>query len=208
MFPHVIFGGDYYPEQWSPDIWQEDARLMQEAGVNLVTLGVFAWAKMEPSPGHFDFDWLDQLMDLLYAHGVSVNLATPTASPPAWLVRLHPEILPVTADGVTLWHGSRRHYCPSSQAYRERAAELVTHLAQHVRSHPTLALWHVDNEYACHVTECFCDTSVTAFRQWLQHKYGMLDELNKSWGAAFWGQSFADWQEISPGCNRGGAAFH
>jgi beta-galactosidase len=196
MFPHVIFGGDYYPEQWSPDIWQEDVRLMQEAGVNLVTLGVFAWAKMEPHPGHFDFDWLDQLMDLLYAHGVRVNLATPTASPPAWLVRLHPEILPVTEDGVTLWHGSRRHYCPHSQAYRERAMELVTHLAQHVHSHPALALWHVDNEYACHVTECFCDTSVAAFRQWLHDKYGTLDELNKSWGTAFWGQSFGDWEEI------------
>ncbi len=196
MFPQVIFGGDYYPEQWSPDIWQADARLMQEAGVNRVTLGVFAWAKMEPKPGHYDFAWLDQLMDLLYAHGVRVNLATPTASPPPWLARLHPETLPVTADGVTLYHGSRRHYCPSSQAYRDRAVELVTRLAQHVRSHPALALWHVDNEYACHVTECFCDASVVGFRLWLQHKYVDLDELNKCWGTAFWGQSFAEWEEI------------
>ena len=114
MFPHVVYGADYYPEQWSEEIWREDARLMREAGVNLVTLGVFAWAKMEPAPGHYDFNWLDQVMDLLHAHGIRVDLATPTAAPPAWLVRMKPEILPVTAEGVTLWHGSRRHYCPNS----------------------------------------------------------------------------------------------
>jgi beta-galactosidase len=195
-FPHILYGGDYNPEQWTPDIWREDARLMQDAGVNLVTLAVFAWAKLEPSPGNYDFTWLDQVMELLFAHGVRVALATATASPPPWLVRLHPEILPVTAEGITLWHGSRRHYCPSSQAYRERAAELVTHLAHHYRNHPALALWHVDNEYACHVTECFCDISVAAFRQWLKHRYGSLGELNDRWGTAFWGQRYGDWAEI------------
>src|SRR6266545_2253469 len=97
-FPHMIYGGDYNPDQWPEDVWLEDMRLMQEAGVNLVSLGIFSWTKMEPQPGVFDFMWLDQLMDLLHAHGVSVNLATPTASPPAWMVRLHPEILPVTSE--------------------------------------------------------------------------------------------------------------
>jgi beta-galactosidase len=85
MFSHVVYGADYYPEQWSADVWQEDARLMQEAGVNMVTLGVFAWAKMEPAPGNYDFAWLDQVMDLLHAHAVKVDLATPTAAPlPGW----------------------------------------------------------------------------------------------------------------------------
>ncbi len=196
MFPHVVYGADYYPEQWSEEIWREDARLMREAGVNLVTLGVFAWAKMEPAPGHYDFNWLDQVMDLLHAHGVRVDLATPTAAPPAWLVRMKPEILPVTAEGVTLWHGSRRHYCPNSQAYRDQAADLVRRLAQHVRGHPALALWHVDNEYACHVTECFCDQSVAAFRSWLKQRYGSLDGLNKAWGTNFWGQIYNAWEEI------------
>jgi beta-galactosidase len=196
MFSHVVYGADYYPEQWSAEIWQEDARLMQEAGVNMVTLGVFAWAKMEPAPGQYDFTWLDQVMDLLHAHGVKVDLATPTAAPPAWLVRMHPEILPVTAGGVTLWHGSRRHYCPHSRAYRERAAQLVSHLAQHVRGHPALTLWHVDNEYACHVTECFCERSVVAFRRWLEQRYGALDGLNEAWGTTFWGQIYTAWEEI------------
>jgi beta-galactosidase len=197
MFPHIAYGGDYNPEQWSQDVWQEDARLMQEAGVNLVSLGIFSWAKMEPAPGKYDFTWLDQIMDLLHEHGIRVNLATPTASPPAWLVRLHPEILPVTADGITLWHGSRRHYCPHSAVYHESVKRLVTQLAQHARNHPALSLWHVDNEYACHYSECFCDASIAAFRHWLQERYTTLDALNEAWGTAFWSQHYGDWEEIS-----------
>jgi len=198
MFPHVIYGGDYNPEQWSPEVWQEDARLMQEAGVNLISLGIFSWAKMEPAPGEYDFTWLAQIMDLLHEHGVRVNLATPTASPPAWLVHQHPEILPVTAEGVTLWHGSRRHYCPHSMAYHEAVNRLVTRLAQHARNHPALAMWHIDNEYACHNSECFCEASILAFRHWLRGRYTSLDALNAAWGTAFWGQQYGDWHEIIP----------
>ena len=196
MFPQVVFGGDYNPEQWGPEVWQEDARLMEEAGVNLVSLGIFAWSRLEPAPGVYDFTWLIGIMDLLHAHGVQVNLATPTASPPPWMVRRHPDILPVTADGVTLWHGSRRHYCPHSSSYRTGAQNLVTRMAEKFGDHPALALWHVDNEYACHVTECFCDASIAAFRSWLSQRYGSLDELNKAWGTDFWSQHYGDWEEI------------
>ena len=197
-FPHMIYGGDYNPDQWTPEIWQEDARLMQEAGVNLVSLGIFSWTKMEPKPGVFDFEWLDQLMDLLYAHGVSVNLATPTASPPAWMVRLHPKMLPVTAEGVTLWHGSRRHYCPHNPDYRHHAMRIAMQLAERYKDYPALAMWHVDNEYGCHVGECFCDNSAAAFRIWLKERYGTLDKLNFAWGTAFWSQIYGDWEEIHP----------
>jgi len=197
-FPHIIYGGDYNPDQWTPEIWQEDVRLMKEAGVNLVSLGIFSWTKMEPKPGIFDFDWLDYLMDLLHANGVSVNLATPTASPPAWMVRLHPEMLPVTADGVTLWHGSRRHYCPHNPDYRNYAKRIAAQLARHYKDHPALAMWHVDNEYGCHVSECFCDNSAAAFRMWLKKRYGSLDQLNFAWGTDFWSQVYGDWDEIHP----------
>ena len=197
-FPHIIYGGDYNPDQWTPEVWEEDARLMQEAGVNLVSLGIFSWTKMEPKPGVFDFSWLDHLMDLLHAHGVSVDLATPTASPPAWMVKLHPDMLPVTADGLTLWHGSRRHYCPHNPDYHNYAKRIAAQLAERYKDHPALVMWHVDNEYGCHVGECFCDTSATAFRAWLKEKYKTLDALNFAWGTAFWSQIYGDWEEIHP----------
>jgi beta-galactosidase len=196
--PHLIYGGDYNPEQWPEETWLEDARLMREAGVNLVSLGIFSWARLEPKSGDYDFAWLDRLMDLLHAHGISVNLATPTAAPPAWLVRRHPEMLPVTSEGVILWHGSRRHYCPHSTAYHRHATALVTKLAERYGRHSALVLWHVDNEYGCHVTECFCEISVSAFRQWLQQRYGTLENLNHAWGTAFWSQHYYDWEEVQP----------
>jgi len=197
-FPSMIYGGDYNPDQWPEEIWQEDVTLMQAAGVNLVSLGIFSWAKMEPQPGVFDFAWLDRLMDLLHAHGISVNLATPTASPPAWMARLHPEMLPVTADGVRLWHASRRHYCPHNADYHKYATRIAAKLADRYKNHPALVMWHVDNEYGCHISECFCDNSAAAFRDWLKNRYNSLDDLNFAWGTAFWGQRYADWNEIKP----------
>jgi len=198
QIPKFIYGGDYNPEQWPEEIWQEDVRLMQEAGVNLVSLGIFSWTKLQPGPDTFDFDWLDRIMDLLHAHGVSVNLATPTASPPAWLVRGYPDVLPVTDEGITLWHGSRRHYCPHSPSYHKYVKIIVTKLAERYAGHPALSLWHVDNEYASGVTECFCEHSTSAFRDWLKKRYNTLEKLNSVWGTAFWSQIYTDWEEIHP----------
>ncbi len=194
----IWYGGDYNPEQWPEEVWQEDVRLMQRAGVNLATVGVFSWAKLEPRPGDYDFAWLDRVLDGLHAGGVRVDLATATASPPPWLGKLHPETLPVTEDGTTLWPGSRQHYCPSSPVYREYAARLVTALAERYADHPSLELWHVNNEYGCHVPRCYCDASAEAFRRWLEDKYGTVDELNRAWGTAFWSQRYDSFEEILP----------
>jgi beta-galactosidase len=196
--PHFIYGGDYNPDQWPEETWVEDARLMREAGVNLVSMGIFSWSKIQPQEEEYDFVWLDRLMDLLHEHGVSVNLATPTASPPPWLVRRYPEILPITDEGTRLWHGARRHYCPHSPAYHHYVQQIVSILAEHYKDHPALAMWHVDNEYASGITECFCDHSTFAFRVWLQEKYTSLDGLNHAWGTAFWSQAYGDWEEIHP----------
>ena len=197
-FPHMLYGGDYNPDQWPEETWHEDVRLMQEAGVNLVSLGIFSWTKLEPQPGVFEFGWLDQMMDLLHKHGISVDLATPTAAPPAWMTRQHPEMLPVTADGIQLSIGSRRHYCPHNRDYHLYAKRIAMELAQRYKDHPALVMWHVDNEYACHFGECFCAQSASAFRAWLKQRYLNLEQLNFAWGTAFWSQTYSAWDEIHP----------
>ncbi|WP_306316528.1 MULTISPECIES: beta-galactosidase [unclassified Streptomyces] len=196
--PGLLYGGDYNPEQWPEEVWKEDAALMREAGVSMVTVGVFSWARLQPGPDDWDFGWFDRLLDLLHAHGISVDLATATASPPAWLVRAHPEILPVTADGVRLEFGSRQHYCPSSPEYRAAAVHLARKLAERYGDHPAVALWHIHNEYGDHVTECFCPRSAAHFRDWLRAKYGTVDALNHAWGTAFWSQRYGTYDEVEP----------
>ena len=194
----IAFGGDYNPEQWPREVWDEDVALMREAGVSFVTLGVFSWSWLEPAKGEYEFDWLDEVMDLLHANGIAVDLATATATPPPWLSTAHPDLLPVDRDGHTLWPGSRQAWCPSSPVYREYALALTRQLAQRYHDHPALALWHVSNEYACHNLPCYCDTCAAQFRRWLQQRHGTLDALNDSWGTAFWSQRYTAWEQVLP----------
>lgn len=191
-----LYGGDYNPEQWSEDVWQQDVRLMREAGVNCVSLAIFSWAKIEPQPGQYDFGWLDRVIDLLHANGIRILLATATASPPPWFSRQHPESLPVDKYSLHFKPGSRQHYCPNSTAYRQASAELVNKMAERYGNHPAVLMWHVNNEYACHISECYCDVCRDAFRRWLQTRYGTLDTLNESWGTGFWSQQYSQWDEI------------
>ena len=192
------FGGDWNPEQWSPEVWDEDLRLMREAHVNLVTVGVFSWSHLEPSPGRYDFDWLDRVLDKCLAAGINVDLATATASPPPWMGHRWPESLPVTEDGVRLLYGARQQYCPSSPVYRERALALVERIASRYSEHDAVVMWHVGNEYGAHTSACWCDTSAQAFRDWLTKKYDSLDELNAAWSTTFWSQRFGEWPEVIP----------
>ncbi|NML50888.1 beta-galactosidase [Streptomyces sp. R302] len=194
----LAFGGDYNPEQWPESVWQEDVRLMREAGVTMVSVGIFSWALLEPEPGRYDFGWLDRVLDLLHAHGVRVDLGTPTVAPPAWFYRAHPEALPVTPDGVRLAYGSRGAICHSSPAYRESAARITTELARRYAGHPALALWHVHNEYGVPVSACYCDGCAAHFRRWLDRTYGSVEAVNEAWGTAFWGQRYGSYEEILP----------
>ncbi|WP_327004524.1 beta-galactosidase [Dactylosporangium sp. NBC_01737] len=203
MYPprtgRLCFGADYNPEQWPASVWREDVALMRDAGVTMATVGVFSWAWLEPSPGRYEFGWLDEVLDLLGDNGIAVDLATATASPPPWLSQAHPEVLPVDRDGRRLSFGSRQAYCPSSPWYRTAALSLVERLAERYREHPALAMWHVNNEYGCHVTHCYCDASAAAFRDWLTARYDKdLDALNAAWGTAFWSQRYSDWAQVQP----------
>jgi len=189
------FGGDYNPEQWDRAVWDEDVALMREAGVNLVTLGVFAWASLEPAPGTFTFGWLDDVMDLLHANGISVDLATPTAAPPAWLAREHPETLPVTEDGLVFGFGNRLHYDPTSPVYRRHAARITHALAERYSRHPALAMWHISNEYG---PVAYTPSAAAGFQAWLRRKYGDLDVLNDAWYTRFWSQRYTDWAQVCP----------
>lgn len=191
----IRFGGDYNPEQWPAHVWREDARLMREAHVNLVTVGVFSWARYEPSPGARDFAWLDEVLDVLGEHGVGVDLATPTASPPPWLGVLHPDTLPVDQDGVRLVAGSRNQFSPASRVYREHALAITDALVARYADHPAVRMWHVGNEFG---QVCYGDESAGAFRAWLQRRHGTIDALNEAWGTTVWSQHYADWSEVVP----------
>ena len=194
----IAFGGDYNPEQWPREVWDEDMALMREAGVSFVSLGIFSWSWLEPAKGEYDFAWLDDIMGLLHSNDIAVDLATATATPPPWLSTAHPDILPVDVDGRTLWPGSRQAWCPSSTVYREYSLALTRQLAQRYHDHPALALWHVSNEYACHNIPCYCDTCAAGFRVWLRRRHESLDALNDSWGTAFWSQRYTEWDQVLP----------
>ncbi|WPW27148.1 beta-galactosidase [Streptomyces atratus] len=192
------YGADYNPEQWPREVWEEDVRLMREAGVNIVSLAIFSWARLQPTADTWDFGWLDEVMDLLHAGGIGVDLATATASPPPWLTTAHPEILPVTATGDTLWPGARQHWRPTSPVFRTHALRLVRELATRYAGHPALVAWHVNNELGCHNVYDYSDDAALAFRAWLRRRYTTLDALNHAWGTAFWSQRYSDWDQILP----------
>jgi beta-galactosidase len=194
----MAFGGDYNPEQWPAEVWAEDMALMREASVNLVTVGVFAWALVEPRPGEYDFSSIDRTLDLAHRHGIKVDLATGTASPPPWFTRVHPDAVLVDSHGTPRTHGARQAFCPSSPAFREAAARLCSRMVERYRDHPAVVMWHVSNEYGDHNYHCFCDVSAEAFRRWLEARYGSLDTLNHAWGTTVWSQQYTDWLDVLP----------
>jgi beta-galactosidase len=203
--PFIWHGGDYNPEQWPREIWQEDFRLMQEAGVTVATIGVFSWVSLQPSESVFTFDWLDEVMDGLHAHGIKVILATPSAAQPPWMSEAYPQMLRSDERGNRKPHGGRVNYCPNSEDYRRFSGAIAGRLAQRYKDHPALILWHISNEYAGH---CYCESCAAAFRLWLEEKYGSLDALNQCWWTAFWSHTYTAWSEIMPPLEGGETRTH
>ncbi|GBF75608.1 beta-galactosidase [Paenibacillus sp. 598K] len=191
--PKVLYGGDYNPEQWPREVWEEDMRLFRIAGVDIATINVFSWARNQPDEQTYRFEWLDKMMDRLHAEGIRVCLGTSTAAHPAWMATRYPDVLITEHDGRRRKFGRRHNSCPNSPTYRLYAERLARRLAERYRDHPALLLWHVNNEYGL---RCYCDHCERAFRVWLREKYGTLEALNAAWYTSFWGHTFYDWDEI------------
>ena len=203
----LIHGGDYNPDQWLlyPEILERDAELMKEAGCNAMSIGIFAWATLEPEEGKYNFEWLDQVIDRLYAHGVYTILATPSAARPAWMAEKYPEVLRVNSDNRRILFSARHNHCYSSPIYREKVRQMNTALATRYSHHPAVILWHVSNEYG---GACYCDLCKENFRNWLKKKYGTLENLNHAWWSYFWSKNFTSWDQINPPMDNGEHSLH
>lgn len=189
----ILYGGDYNPEQWGEEVWEEDMRLFRKAHVDVVTLNVFSWASLQPSEEVYDFTRLDKIMDLVSDNGLKVCLGTSTAAHPAWMARKYPDVLRTEHNGMRRKFGSRHNSCPNSPTYRKYSAALAGRLAERYGNRGNIVAWHIANEYG---GECYCENCEKAFREWLKEKYGTLEELNRAWDASFWGHTFYDWEEV------------
>ena len=194
----IWYGGDYNPDQWPEEVWDDDVRLMKKAGVNLVSVGIFSWAKIETSEGVYDFDWLDRIINKLGEAGIAVDLASATASPPMWLTQSHPEVLWKDYRGDVCQPGARQHWRPTSPVFREYALKLCRAMAEHYKGNPYVVAWHVSNEYGCHNRFDYSEDAERAFRKWCEERYGTIDAVNDAWGTAFWAQRMNDFSEIVP----------
>jgi len=189
----LLYGGDYNPEQWPEETWEEDMRITNLADMDIMTINVFSWAMLQPNESAFDFSQLDKVMDLLHQENRLACLATATAVHPAWMAKKYPDVLRVDFDGKKRKFGLRHNSCPNSPSYRRFTSSLVEKLAARYQHHPALALWHVSNEFG---GDCYCEKCEEAFRIWLKEKYGSLAEVNKAWNTRFWGHVFYEWDEI------------
>jgi beta-galactosidase len=189
----ILYGGDYNPEQWPEDVWKEDMRLFKAAHIDIVTINVFSWAKLQPNEGTYDFSHLEKILRLTKENGLYVCLATSTAAHPAWMARKHPDILRVESDGTKRTFGGRHNSCPNSPTYRQYSIALAGMLAERFGDYENIVAWHVSNEYG---GECYCENCLKAFRLWLKKHYETIDRLNKAWNTAFWGHTYYYFDEV------------
>lgn len=205
-FPQLLHGGDYNPDQWLeyPEVLEEDIKLMKEAHVNCVSLGIFAWATLEPEEGHYEMDWLETIIQNLYDNGIYTILATPTGAMPHWLTAKYEEVMQVTKEGIRRLPGNRHNFCQSSPIMREKTRQINGKLAERFGHHPGVIAWHISNEYGGNDREadCHCPHCQEAFRNWLRNRYETLEALNHAWWTKFWSHTYTDWSQIhSPSPN-------
>lgn len=203
----LLHGADYNPEQWlhDPEILTRDIEYMKASGSNVMSIGIFSWAKLEPQEGVFDFEWMDDVITRLHENGISIFLATPSGARPKWLAEKYPEVLRVEANRVRNLFGARHNHCFTSPVYREKITIINQKLAERYAHHPAVKLWHISNEYG---GECHCDYCQDAFRGWLKQKYGTIEELNLQWWTTFWSHTYSDFSQIESPAPHGENAVH
>ena len=192
----IAFGGDYNPDQWPEDVWNDDIRLMKQAGVNTVALAIFSWDRIQPEKHRWEFGWLDCIIDKLGKAGIAVDLASATATAPLWLYEQHPEVLPHDKYGHPINAGSRQSWSPTSPVFKEYALTLCRKLAERYGTNPYVIAWHMGNEYGWNNRYDYCDNALHAFRAWCERKYGTIEALNAAWGTTFWGQEMNSFDEV------------
>ena len=187
----------YYPEHWPEAKWERDAKRMLEAGLSIVRIGEFAWSRIEPNPGDFQWDWLDQAVETLTNAGLKIVMGTPTATPPRWMLDLHPDMLAVDVAGRPRGFGSRRHYDFSHRGYRSEARRITASMAERYGRNRDVIAWQIDNEYGCHDTvRSYSAAARTQFHRWLTEKYATIWALNEAWGNVFWSMEYRAFEEI------------
>ncbi len=187
----------YYPEHWPEEYWEDDAQRMAAMGLSRVRIGEFAWSRIEPEPGQYNWDWLDRAVDTLHRHGLGIIMGTPTATPPKWLTDSMPDMVAIDAQGNPRGFGSRRHYCFSHTGYAQAADRIVQAMATRYGDHPAVAAWQTDNEYGCHDTVVsYSAAALHAFRAWLGERYPSIGALNAAWGNVFWSMEYRSFAEI------------
>lgn len=192
----IWYGGDYNPDQWPEEVWDEDIRLMRRAGVNTVALGIFSWDRIQPQKDRWDFGWLDRIIDKLGEAGIGVDLASATATAPMWLYEQYPEVLPWDRFGHPVQAGTRQSWSASSPVFREFALTMCRTLARRYGEHPAVVAWHVGNEYGWNNRHDYSDQAQASFRRWCREKYGTIEALNEAWGTSFWSQELQSFDEV------------